>query len=80
MTVLPATLGAGAAEPSIVAPTMPVRFSLATTWSVPAEAIVEPSTGPEEVRLGFVLSTRRLVTAAEVVELPALSVTMTRRS
>ena len=78
--VLPETLGAGAETPSIVAPTTPVTSSLATTWSAPAEAIVEPSAGVEEVRLGFVLSTRRLVTAVEVVELPALSVTVTRRS
>jgi hypothetical protein len=41
---------------------------------------VEPSEGVEDVRLGFVLSTWRSVTGGEVVELPALSVTVTRRS
>ena len=35
---------------------------------------------PQAIRVGLVLSTRRLTTVAEVVELPALSVTITRRS
>ena len=78
--MLPATTGAGAAAPSIVAPTMPARSSLAITASEPADGIVEPSTGVEAVRLGLVLSTRRLATGAEVVAFPALSVTVTRRS
>ena len=39
-----------------------------------------PSAGAVREALGAVLSTRRLATVAEVVWLPALSVTVTRRS
>ena len=73
-------VGAGAAEPSSTASTMPATSSLASIWRAPAEAIVVPSAGTEEETLGFVLSTRRFARTGEVVELPALSMTMTRRS
>ena len=59
---------------------MSVRFSFALTTSEAAAATFEPSDGTEEESDGLVLSTRRLATAEEVVELPALSVTTTRRS
>jgi hypothetical protein len=57
-----------------------VRSSFAVTTSEPADATFEPSVGAEEESVGAVLSTRRSSTEAEVVMLPALSVTRTRRS
>jgi hypothetical protein len=80
VTLAPETVGAGAPTPSISASSMPARFSLPTTRREPAEETVAPSAGIEEEKAGTVLSTRRSATAAEVVELPAASVTTTRKS
>ena len=57
-----------------------LRFSLAVTATNPAAATFAPSEGDEDVSVGAVLSTLRMTTGAEVAELPALSVTTTRRS
>ena len=80
MIRFPTIVGAGAAAPSSVASTMAATSSPAAIWSAPADATVVPSDGAEDETLGFVLSTRRLARPGEVVELPALSTTITRRS
>src|SRR5438093_5769887 len=75
----PATTGAGAGEPSIVAFAIPETFSLATRVRRPAEARTSPSAGTEEETEGAVLSTVT-VRSAEFAALPALSVARARRS
>ena len=55
-------------------------IEVTVTASETAAATFDPSEGTDAARVGAVLSTRRSTTAAEVVTLPALSVTRTRRS
>ena len=79
VTVLPEAAPASA-PPSISEAKTSARSSFAVTESELAAATFEPSEGREEESVGAVLSTRRSPTDAEVVTLPALSVTRTRRS
>src|SRR5215211_546563 len=78
VTVAPATSGAGAARPSMVASTA-ARFSSATRVSESATATSSPSAGVEETSAGAVLSTMT-VRSEEFPGFPALSVARARRS
>ena len=79
VTVLPESAPA-TAPPSMSEAKTSARSSFAVTATEPATVAIEPSDGAEEESVGAVLSTRRSSTDAEVVTLPASSVTRTRRS